>query len=293
MSNPRVESQYGDPPPPVCPRCARRVDMEAIGPQVGLCHCLSCQRYACRWCWLKARGRCPMCAAPYEVWGAAAAPVVAARPRRRRRKLDRRAAALLVALIAVLSVVSLSAIGWLGSVGGAEGRATARPGVAGAGSPSGPGSSGAFDPTSSADASGTPGGGSSAEPGASDRSNPTLAPGNETDTPSTPAPTAQTAPTVAPTPRSTPPPPPPPPAPTPRPTPVPTPRPTPIPCLTVPNLVGMTVANAKLAWTSAGFTGRLTSDPTGHGSYIVDSQSLANGICQPAASAISVTSHKP
>src|SRR5262245_5054527 len=148
MTDPRVDTPYGDPPPPVCPRCARRVDMEAIGPQVGLCHCLSCQRYACRWCWLKARGRCPMCAAPYEVWGAAAAPVVATRARRRHRKLDRRAAALLVALIAVLSLGSLSALGWLGGAGGAEGRGTARPGVGGAG----PGSSDtiAGDPTTGA-----------------------------------------------------------------------------------------------------------------------------------------------
>jgi len=295
MTDPRVDTPYGDPPPPVCPRCARRVDMEAIGPQVGLCHCLSCQRYACRWCWLKARGRCPMCAAPYEVWGAAGAAVVAARPRRRRRKLDRRAAAVLIALIAILSVVSLTTIGWLGSVGGAEGRATARPVVGAGGSPTGPGSSlaNAGDPTASAGASGSPSKDPTDQPGASGRSNPTPAPGNET---AAPAATAGPTPTAVPTPRSTSRPTP---VPTPRPTPVPTPRPTPaptptpIPCVTVPDLAGLTVANAKLDWTSAGFTGRLTSNPSGHGNYIVDSQSLAAGSCRPPTSTITVTSHKP
>jgi hypothetical protein len=284
MTNPRVESQYGDPPPPVCPRCARRVDMEAIGPQVGLCHCLSCQRYACRWCWLKARGRCPMCAAPYEVWGAAAAPVVAARSHRRRRKLDRRAAAMLIALIAVLSVVSLSAIGWLGSVGGAEGRATARPGVGAGGSPTGPGSSvaNAGDPTASADASGIPSGGPSGQPGASDRSNPTPAPGNETGATAAPTPRSTPAPTPHPTP-----------APTPRPTPRPTPAPTPTPCVTVPNLVGMTVANARAAWTGAGFTGAFSPAGKGRDAWIVDDQTQAAGACIAPTSAISVHSHKP
>src|SRR5215831_754176 len=111
MTDPRVDTAYGDPPPPVCPRCSRAVDMATIGPQVGLCHCLSCQRYACRWCWLKARGRCPMCAAPYEVWGAAAVgaggAVAATRAARRRRKFDRRAAGA-IALVATLAL----AISW-------------------------------------------------------------------------------------------------------------------------------------------------------------------------------------
>ena len=298
MTDTRVDSAYGDPPPPVCPRCARRVDMEAIGPQVGLCHCLSCQRYACRWCWLKARGRCPMCAAPYEVWGAAAATATGVRPRRRRRKLDRRAAAMLVALIAVLSLVSLSTIGWLGSVGGAEGRATARPGaVGGLGSSGGPGSTtaGIGDPTASAGASGSPSDGPSAGssdvPGSTPRSNPTPAGGNETAAPGdTPAPTATAIATPKVTPKPTPRP-----TPTPVPTPTAAPTPTPTPCFTVPDLSGLTVIAAKAEWATVGFTGRVITNPPGHTSYVVvkDSQNLPKGSCQPASSSVSVTTVAP
>ncbi len=39
--------------------------MASIGPQVGLCHCPSCEEYACRWCWAETPGACPTCAVSY------------------------------------------------------------------------------------------------------------------------------------------------------------------------------------------------------------------------------------
>jgi hypothetical protein len=294
MTEPSVDStQTGEAPPPFCPRCARAVDMASIGPQVGLCHCLSCQRYACRWCWLKARGRCPICAAPYEMWGAAASgaggTAVAARAARPRRKLDRRAAAA-IAMVAALAVVvswaTASAFGLMGAAGGND--ATVSPqgfaGGAATGHPNGSGTgSGGPAASSSALASGGPDG--SGRPGqTSPAGSETNAPGSSPE----PGPTVTPAPTVtaAPTPRPTP-------VPTPRPTPVPTPRPTPRPtpaCQSVPNLKTMTVSSARSAWTDAGFSGTFSSDPQGHGNYIVVGQTPAAGACVPTTSGMHVTS---
>jgi hypothetical protein len=55
----------------------------------------------------------------------------------------------------------------------------------------------------------------------------------------------------------------------------------------------MTVADARTAWTGAGFSGAFS--PAGKGSrrVIVDDQSQTAGACIPPASAISVHSHKP
>lgn len=296
MTEPRVDSaQTGDPPPPFCPRCARAVDMASIGPQVGLCHCLSCQRYACRWCWLKARGRCPMCAAPYEVWTAAAAgaggTAVAARVARRRRKLDRRAAAA-IAMVAALAVVvswaTASAFGLMGAAGGADVRSSPPALNGGDVSSANPSSSGGASGEPSASASGLPSG----SPAVSARPGQTPSAGAETPAPGatpTPAATATPAVTPAPTPRTTPPP-------TPRPTPTPTPRPTPTPtpgCIAVPNLVGLTVSAARNTWIGAGFTGDFSSTPTKNGNYIVDGQTPGAGACVAPASSMVVTSHKP
>lgn len=100
----------------------------------------------------------------------------------------------------------------------------------------------------------------------------------------TPSPTPMTTPT--PTPMTTPTPTPVP-APTATPTPAPTPGPTPG-CATVPNLVGMTVSQARSAWADAGFTGVFT--PTvGQNNKIVESQSQAVGDCLPITVPISVT----
>ena len=71
----------------------------------------------------------------------------------------------------------------------------------------------------------------------------------------------------------------------------PTPSPTPscvAPNDVVPNLVGMTVANARGAWTSAGFSGSF-SPANGLPNKTVTGQSLQPGSCQPSTSAISVT----
>ncbi len=77
------------------------------------------------------------------------------------------------------------------------------------------------------------------------------------------------------------------PTPTPAPTPSPTPSPTPV-CVTVPNLVGMTVSNARSAWTAAGFTGSFTP-ATGQTNKIVLTQNQSSGSCLPATTGISVT----
>jgi hypothetical protein len=106
----------------------------------------------------------------------------------------------------------------------------------------------------------------------------------ETAAPRTPDPTSPPTPTprvtVAPTPPPTP-------TPTPNPTPPPTQEPTPT-CLVVPNLVDLTVAKARTAWTGAGFTGGF-SVPNGPGNRIIATQSQPPGACLPPGSAISVT----
>lgn len=55
----------GEAPQPICERCGTSVDAAAIGPWVGLCHCPSCDIYACRWCWSEAAEACPGCGAWY------------------------------------------------------------------------------------------------------------------------------------------------------------------------------------------------------------------------------------
>jgi hypothetical protein len=264
--------------------------MASIGPQVGLCHCLSCQRYACRWCWLKARGKCPMCAAPYEVWTAAAASGVAVTraARRRRRKLDRRAVAAIAAFAVVVSWLTVSAFGMFGSAGGLDSRSSP-PGIAaGGGSGGSGGASGSAGGSAGPFSSASDGATGSAD--ASDRPGATPPAGTETAAPGTtpeptPLPTATPPVTPQPTPRPTP-------TPTPRPTPPPTPTPTPS-CVNVPDLLTMTVANAKLAWGAAGFTGPLTAAPKGHAGWIVETQSHPKGACLPPSSSIDVTAVKP
>lgn len=73
------------------------------------------------------------------------------------------------------------------------------------------------------------------------------------------------------------------------PTPTPTATPTATPtCKTVPNLVGSTVANARSAWTAAGFTGSFTPS-SGQTSKIVVTQSQTPGACLPASTTMTVT----
>jgi hypothetical protein len=56
----------------------------------------------------------------------------------------------------------------------------------------------------------------------------------------------------------------------------------------VPQLVGMTVAKARTAWSTAGFTGAFTADK-GPANRIVATQSQPAGACLPPDTAISVT----
>jgi outer membrane biosynthesis protein TonB len=99
-----------------------------------------------------------------------------------------------------------------------------------------------------------------------------------TQTPPTPTPTPTPRPTTTPTQT---------PAPTPTPTPTPAPTPTPV-CLTVPDLVGLTVENARVAWTAAGFTGSFTPS-TGSPKKHVLTQDQAPGSCMPPSTKIVVT----
>jgi beta-lactam-binding protein with PASTA domain len=58
--------------------------------------------------------------------------------------------------------------------------------------------------------------------------------------------------------------------------------------VTVPDLVGLTLSNARAAWTAAGFTGSF-SPAFGLNNKIVTSQSQVAGECLPATTAIAVT----
>jgi beta-lactam-binding protein with PASTA domain len=56
----------------------------------------------------------------------------------------------------------------------------------------------------------------------------------------------------------------------------------------VPDLVGLTVANARAAWTAAGFTGAF-SPAFGLNNKVVESQDRTAGACVPATTTVSVT----
>ena len=108
---------------------------------------------------------------------------------------------------------------------------------------------------------------------------PATAPPASTPSPSTgPNPTPSPVPTPGPTP-----------TPTPTPTPAPTPTPTPVAtCLVVPDLVGATVADARAAWTAAGFTGSF-SPAFGLNTKVVQTQSQSSGSCMAAETTMVVT----
>src|SRR6186997_2076159 len=69
----------GGAPEPFCERCGTSVEIAAIGPWVGLCHCPACDVFACRWCWEEAAEGCPECGIRYAplLAAAAVAPVAA------------------------------------------------------------------------------------------------------------------------------------------------------------------------------------------------------------------------
>lgn len=60
----------------------------------------------------------------------------------------------------------------------------------------------------------------------------------------------------------------------------------------VPALVGLTVANARIAWTNAQFTGPLVPT-TGFATDVVTSQSPASGLCLPASTTMTVAHVAP
>ena len=65
----------GGAPEPFCERCGTSVEVAAIGPWVGLCHCPACDVFACRWCWEEATEACPECGTRYAPLVAAVAAV--------------------------------------------------------------------------------------------------------------------------------------------------------------------------------------------------------------------------
>lgn len=245
--------------------------MAAIGPQVGLCHCPSCEEYTCRWCWAETPGACPTCgvlylAAPGATAAMAAGTAAGATGRttlwpRQDLRVPAAVGALAVAVVLLgltLGGAFRSGAGPGGSLGGPLGLAEASGGAS----------------ASPAD------GGASPVPGATPVAS--VSPGSSADSLSSGAPT--------PTPLSTPSPPATP-APTPRPTPT-SPR-TPAPaCRTVPNLVQRTVGDARAAWAAAGFTGAF-SPANGQTKMIVQSQSRSAGVCRAPSTSISVTYTRP
>lgn len=257
----------GDPPLPFCQRCRRRIDQASIGARVGLCHCNACQLYACRWCWKDAAGECPGCGAAFggaefAVAGAGGHSAPAGR------RPDRRipvAVGVVVLAVAAFAVILASPFQPAGGVAGASDTpakviiASPTPGLSPRPSPTGasPGGAGVSAAPSRVPAAATP-----------------------VATGTTPFPPGAARSSPKPTPR---------PAPTPRRTPAATPAPTPTPvCEAVPNLVGLTVADARAAWTAAGFTGAF-GPGNGHDRQTVLTQSEAAGACRPAATAITVT----
>jgi hypothetical protein len=104
--------------------------------------------------------------------------------------------------------------------------------------------------------------------------------------PPSPSPTPTAIPFSPPPPTATPDPTPTPP-PTPPPIPAPTPAPTPD-CSVVPNLIGLTVGNARAGWTEAGFTGTFIPI-AGQINKIVETQSQTAGACLPATTSMTVT----
>jgi hypothetical protein len=258
--------------------------MDAIGPRVGMCHCPSCDTFACRWCWAAYRGACPTCRDPFVVPTSAGLAVLARIGATRRHV--QRAPLAFTALVASMAILALTLGGQFRPAGGTE-------------SPTQP-------PVAEADASVAP------SPGVATSGEPTLSPtgsarpigtakptrttggGTPADDP-TPRPASRVAgatSTPAPTPAN---PTPPTPRPTPRPTPAPTPDPTPTPvppCETVPTLIGETLANARSAWSAAGFTGAFVP-AKGHDNMTVLTQSHPSGACLPPSTSIEVTYARP
>jgi hypothetical protein len=307
----------GEPPQPICERCDRPVDPAAIGSQVGLCHCPACDLFACRWCWSEAGGLCPGCgvafgvarggsvvrAAEGSVVGAAAQDVAAKGaviaaphapvPARRTRSLRRPILTVTMAVLAVAIVGVL--LGGQFRAGGVEsardvpaaltsesaGVPLASPGGAGSvgsGTPATTVSGATPDPITLASPSGAATVTPRPTPAATPR--PTTkrtSPPGATPSPSpVPRPTPTQAPTFTPAPTETA-------SPGPSATPAPT-----AACISVPDLIGMTVGDARAAWAAAGFTGSFSPGGNGPNDKVVSDQSEPAGACMPESTAITV-----
>jgi hypothetical protein len=247
--------------------------------------------------------------------GAGVAPALP--PPRRPRRLALVAAGMSVAVIAIGALSSLAPTGQVAGATGTPGVADAAQGGVGtrpaigvtepgagseqaSGSGTGPpasaaglaskdgstGSGGAIAPGQTNGTDAPPAG----EPSASPQLGPTpegSAPSTQPPTPATPVPvTPAPSATVTPTPTAAPTP-----TPTPSSTPTPTPEPTPTPapdCVVVPDLAGLTVADARIAWSAAGFTGAF-SPAFGQNNKTVLTQSQPAGACLASTASISVT----
>ena len=318
--------------------------------RVGLCHCPSCDLFACRSCWAEAADSCPECGISFaaasaaethsealaagalaanairgeeepparadepEVWadeetGWAEVPgawagvpteppaTIAGLPPEVPRRTTR-AVPIGIGITVVVAALFALILGNPFGAGGVESalNPTSSPsgstrvgGPVGAGAPSAraegsPTVDTPTDPTATGPIARPPDGPASTprptpadatpRPGATATPGPTV-PGA---TP-TPKPPATAAPTTTPSPSPTP---------SPAPTPTPTPEPPPA-CHTVPDLVGLTVGNARSAWAAAGFTGAF-SPANGQTNRIVATQNRTPGACLPPGTSVSVTS---
>lgn len=317
----------GGPKMPFCERCGNLIGPVASLAQVGLRRCPDCGVHACDRCWRDGRGACPGCGSSRRVAKPVAAAAAPSRPTTDRRANRRPvvAAGLTVMLMATVLLFVGNPFRPAGAVEGAQEGPGSAPDIgAVGGSPltsdggdivllddDTPGAPSPVTPSPDPDL--TPGPTSvvrarvppraAAAVSTNPTPRPTVAPGpTSAPTQGPPAPTPGSPPSPTPTPTSIPFPPPPPtpspdptsgptPAPFPAPTMVPTPQPTPAPtpdCSVVPNLVGLTVSNARAAWADAGFTGAFIP-AAGQNNKIVETQSQVAGACLPATTSVTVT----
>ena len=303
-------------PLPFCERCGAKIGSGSAVTRFGLRACEACGIYACAKCWSVAAGACPGCGrrAP-EPWGPS-------KPARPGLSMDlpqpsrgRLAFSGLVVSVSALLLVGLTSMQPAGSVesalatpGAAEAMidpvASQAPGPLDAATPNGSASPPPTterptatiersEPDAPVRTAGEPGRSSSgpAVPSPTEGSDPTPrrtaspTPRQGTPVPPTPPPTIAPTPSVPvdPTPPPTPVATPAPPPPTSPPTPDPTPE-----CVEVPNLVGITVGEARQAWLDAGFTGSF-SPASGLVNKVVETQSQTAGSCLSASSSIAVT----
>jgi hypothetical protein len=187
-------------------------------------------------------------------------------------------AAAALAVVAVVLAVTLGS--GIRTTGGVEGAVFVPSGGTGSGARLSPGASASGSVGASADPTMAPSGPARPVATPAGGNDGGTTPGHTSNPASTPKPGPTPKPTPIPTSR-----------PTPTPNPTATPNPTPTPgCITVPSLKGMTVQDARAAWTAAGFTGAFRPKPApGQDTKVVQTQSQTAGACLPATSGVVVT----